>query len=42
MYIAAIFFTKSVDQEDLNMLEIIEQRTGFKPKLIKQLLKKLL
>jgi O-antigen/teichoic acid export membrane protein len=42
IYIAAIFFTKSIDQEDLNMLEMIEQISGFKSKIIKKLLKKLL
>jgi O-antigen/teichoic acid export membrane protein len=42
LYIGAILFTKSVDQEDLKMLEIIEQRTGIKQKLIRKMIKKFL
>ncbi len=38
IYIAAILFTKSVDQEDLKMLEVIEQKTGFRSRLIKKLI----
>ena len=35
-----ILFTKSLDKEDLKMLEIIEKKTGFKSRLIKKLISK--
>jgi O-antigen/teichoic acid export membrane protein len=38
--LSTVLFTKSMDQEDLKLLEIIEKKTGFRSRLIKKLISK--
>jgi len=40
VYILAMLVTKSFDEEDLKMLQMLEEKTGFKSELIKKLLSK--
>jgi len=40
VYILAMLITKSLDQEDLKMLQILEEKTGFKSNLLRRLLLK--
>jgi len=40
IYILAMLITKSLDQEDLKMLQILEEKTGFKSNLLRRLLLK--
>ena len=42
VYFAAILFTKSIDKEDLKMLELIEHKTGFKSRFIKKIINRFL
>ena len=38
VYIISILITKSFDQEDINMLQILEEKTGFKSELLRRIL----
>ena len=40
VYILSVLLTKSLDEDDLKMLSVIEQKTGIKTKFVKKLLKK--